>query len=274
MSLGSKESRDYAKALLSGMIVPTLLIALFLVSARATLSPAAAPVKAVPAPTVTYLAGSSYGSSEDREFFWALVDGRDEDKRHTIGSTDGRAQRLISRALRRDGGKFLYLRVDGRDYIVRDAGTVSSASEMVKPMEELGKKMGELGGRQGVLGGRQGELGGAQGMLGARQAELAARQVKLSLRIHSRERDGLSTAALEREKRDIDEEMRECSEKQTELGRRQTELGAQQTKLGAIQSRYGAEMSRVSADVEKRMRRLAQESIQSGQAVELTDDDA
>jgi hypothetical protein len=33
-------------------------------------------------------------------------------------------------------------------------------------------------------------------------------------------------------------------------------------------------MSRVSADVEKRMRKLAQESIQSGRAVELTDDDA
>jgi len=111
-------------------------------------------------------------------------------------------------------------------------------------------------------------------MLGARQAELAARQVSLSLRIHSRERDGLSTAALEREKRDIDEEMRQCSDRQTELGRRQTELGAQQTKLGAVQTRYGAEMTRVSAEVEKRMRRLAEDSIQSGQAVEITDDDA
>jgi len=258
MSLRSRESRANAKAFLSGMVVPTLLITLFLASARATLS----------------AAGSSYGHSDDRDFFWALVEGGDSGKRQTIGSTDDRAQRMITRALRRESGKFLYFRMDDRDYIVRDPETIATATAIVEPIETLGRKMGELGGRQGALGGRQGALGGEQGRLGARQAELTARQMSLAFQIRSRERRGLSTAQLEREQRRIEEAMNECSRRQSELGQRQSELGEQQSTLGAEQSRYGEQMSRLSQEVEKKLRKLVRESIESGQATESTEDDA
>jgi len=257
MSLRSRESRANARAFLSGMVVPTLLITLFLASARATLS----------------AAGSSYGSS-DRDFFWALVEGRDGGKRQTIGSTDDRAQRMITRALRRESGEFLYFRMDDRDYIVRDPETIATATAIVEPMEALGRKMGELGGRQGALGGRQGALGGELGRLGARQAELTARQMSLAFQIHSRERRGLSTAQLEREQRQIEEAMNECSRRQSDLGQRQSELGEQQSTLGAEQSRYGEQMNRVSQEVEKKLRKLLRQSIESGQATEFTEDDA
>jgi len=131
-------------------------------------------------------------------------------------------------------------------------------------MQVLGRKMGELGGRQGALGGRQGVLGSEQGVLGARQAELAARQGSLALQVRSRERRGLSTAgfgARAETDRPGDEGVLQT---QSELGRRQSELGEQQSVLGAEQSRYGEEMSRLSAEVEKGMRKLARESIESG----------
>src|SRR5262245_22166823 len=339
MSLRSRESRAYLKALLSGLVVPTMLIALFLASARATYSPVPAtpsskktaassiaeakPPTAVakpstakaqvvsnapkrnatrdvrqadasptlrvavavttdPAPMLVTagtksacLAGRSYGySDDDRDFFLSLVEAGEDDKRQTVGTTDDRALRMITRASRRERGKFLYLRIDHRDYIVRDPKTIAAASETVEPMQALGQKMGELGGRQGALGGRQGMLGGEQGALGARHAELAMRQASLSLQIRARERRGLSTAGLEREQRRIDQAMRECSRLQSELGRRQSELGERQSVLGAEQSRYGKEMSRLSAEVDKAMRRLAREAIESGEAEELTDDDA
>ena len=343
MNFRSPESRADFKALLSGMVVPTLLIALFLASARATLSPAPAPSNSIRpalsaiaaakpstvAPTAVSLqsnsrvpmasaaskrncstralpkaaaptsqvplavatdaapmfvvagmgsacvAGSSYGYSQDddRNFLWALVEGREGGKQQTVGNTDEHAQRMITRALRRERGKFLYLRIDHRDYIVRDPETIAAASELVEPMQVLGRKMGELGGRQGALGGRQGALGSEQGILGARQAELTMRQVSLGLQIRSRERRGLSTAGLEREHKRIDQALKECSRRQSELGRRQSELGEHQSVLGAEQSRYGEEMSRLSEEVEKSMRKLARESIDSRKAMELTDDD-
>ena len=334
MSLRSPESRAYARAFLSGMVVPTLLISSFLASARATFSPAPAspsvdrptstqgaspkpsvakpvaqpvaqpvakavakpvtkpvtkpvaklvvnpvaqpaaqPVLATAAILNCSAAGSSNGDSDDRDFFWALVEGGDR-KRHTVGNTDERAQRMITRALRLGGGKFLYFRMDDRDYIVRDAETISAASKIVEPMEVLGRKMGELGGRQGALGGRQGALGGEQGRLGARQAELAAQQVSLAFKIRSRERRGLSTSLLEREQKRVDEAMRECSRRQSELGSRQSELGEEQSILGAEQSRYGAQMSRLSVEVEEKLRTLLRRSIESGEAMEPTEDDA
>src|SRR6185503_18990822 len=168
MSLRSQESRAQTKALLTGLVVPTLLMASFVISARTTFTPepasakasespvASAPVVSAPvvsapvAPTPAALApaalapvtraavaptpvastpvasapvasvravvlthgaaepvtactaGSSYGHSDDgdREFFWALVEGQGSDNRQTIGTTDERAQRMISRALR------------------------------------------------------------------------------------------------------------------------------------------------------------------------------
>jgi len=244
--------------------------------ARVTTRVAVAPHAAVMA-VIASMDGSSYGYSNDdndRDFFWALVEARNGRGRTTIGTTDDRAQEAISRALRQQRGKFLYLRLDDQDYIVRDPETIARASRQVEPMQELGRKMGELGGRQGQLGGRQGELGGLQGQLGARQAELAMRQASLGMKIHARERRGLSTAELEREQERIDAEMRQCSRQQNELGRRQSELGARQSVLGAEQSRYGEEMSRVSREVEKAMRKLAREATDSGLAKELDDTDA
>ena len=281
----TSETRATAWAMATGLILPIFLIAAFLACARAKLGPAPggewseAPKPAPSAAGVietASLGGSSYGYSDDRgrDFFWAIVEARGSRGRQTIGTTDDRAQEAIDWALRRNKGKFLYLRLDDRDYIVRDSRTLARAERLAKPMQELGHRMGELGARQGELGARQGALGGEQGKLGARQGALGARQADLAFKRHSRERRGLSTRDLDREQERIDAEMESCSRAQRLLGERQSELGARQAVLGEEQSRYGEEMNRLSRQVEREMRKLAREAIDSGEAQELENIDA
>lgn len=275
------------------VLLPILLIAAFLATARAMFgnapesatrviaAPAPAAIGNSAAPTPAKAVGAtmsrSSGYSDDEggsDFFWALVEARGSRGRETIGTTDEQAARAISRALREQSGVFLYVRVDGLDYILRDPKTIARATELVQPMQALGRKMGELGGRQGVLGRQQGTLGREQGRLGARQAMLGARQASVSLKIHGRERRGLSTADLEREQGRIHAEMEQYSRRQNELGERQTKLGGLQSALAEEQSRYGEAMSRVSRDVERAIRTLAREAIESGQAQVLAENEA
>src|SRR5436190_11665100 len=160
MSSQSQERRAYLRALASGLIVPTLLIAAFLASVVATPRPSARsalaplPVPARPAQVATppgpspmlalATSGDAYGFSDEGadHVFWALVEGGERRGSQTIGSTDDRARRAIARASRREPGKFLYLRIDSRDYIVRDSKILMAAREIVEPVQVLGRKMG------------------------------------------------------------------------------------------------------------------------------------
>ena len=284
MNSRATENRATAWAMATGLILPILLIAAFLACARAKLGPAAGaelaeaprPAPSTPVIETASMGGSSYGYSdgEGRDFFWAIVESRGSKGRQTIGSTDDRAQEAIDWALRRNKGKFLYLRLEDRDYIVRDPQIIARAERVVKPMQELGQRMGELGARQGELGARQGSLGGEQGRLGARQGALGIRQAEIAFKRHDRERRGLSTRDLDREQERIDAEMESCSRAQRLLGERQSELGARQAVLGEKQGRYGEEMNRVSRDVGREMRKLARQALESGEAQELDTIDA
>lgn len=219
----------------------------------------------------------SYGYNDDdqRDFFWALVQPSDDgDGINTIGSTDVRASKMIKKAAAQDEGRFLYVRVDGRDRVIRDAALIERADQIVEPMQELGKKMGELGGRQGRLGGQQGQLGGQQGRLGARQGALASRSAILGSRMASRSRRGLDTSDLEAEQRKIEAEQQAIGEEMDELGRQMTELGAKQEVLGKEQERYGKQMQTISQKAETQIRDLAQEAIQKGKAPAISGVDA
>ena len=207
-----------------------------------------------------------YNDDDSRDFYWALVQPQDDDGLNTIGSTDRRATRVIREAARESKERFLYVRLDGRDRLIRDAALIERADEIVEPMQELGKKMGELGGRQGALGGQQGRLGARQGQLGARQAALAGRNSLIATRMASRSRRGLDTAELEAEQRKLEAEQEALSEEMEELGRQQEALGEKQSVLGAEQERYGQQMQTVNRKVETEIRQLTEKAIQTGKA--------
>lgn len=139
-----------------------------------------------------------------------------------------------ARALRRGGEALLYVRHDGRAYVIRDAATVREAEAIFRPQAELGRRQGELGSRQGALGTRQAALGRRQAEIGLRQAS-AGRS------------DGDSRL-------------------QDELGRLQDELGRQQEALGRQQSALGREQERLGREAAAKIRALVEDALRRGVA--------
>ena len=130
----------------------------------------------------------------------------------------------------------LYVRQDGRAYVIRDAAILQRAEAIMKPQQDLGARQGELGAQQGELGSRQGALGAEQGRLGARMADSTPRQ------------------------------MAELGRQQGELGRRQAELGRQQAALGERQAALGREQARLVQLARPQFRALVTEAIRKGLA--------
>lgn len=151
------------------------------------------------------------------------------------GSTDDLRR---ARALRTGGEPLLYVRRDGKAYLIRDAATLRQADAIFAPQQALGRQQAALGSRQAGLGSRQAALGG-------RQAELSSRQV-----------------AARRPSADF-------SREQEELGRQQAALGEQQRALGEQQARLGEEQARLARAAQAKFRALVDASLRRGVAREI-----
>lgn len=222
---------------------------------------------AVPVGSRSYSYGTITGDDDDLDFAWALVKPDGDRGRETFGTTDQRASHLIEQELRAKRGRFLYVRVDERDYVVRDPALLARADEIVEPMAELGRRMGELGARQGSLGAQQGRLGGEQGRLGARQGVIASKRARLAVR--SAVNDADDDAEVRRIERELAAEERALGREMARLGERQAELGERQAELGREQGRYGKQMSKISQDTATQIRALMRDAIRDGRAVEI-----
>ncbi len=176
-------------------------------------------------------------------------------------------------------------RRNGKSYVIRDAATVRSAEEILRPQEELGR-------RQAELGEQQGKLGEQQAMLGAEQAKAFDKQLNpRELENLKRELKRLQT---EMNKINLEESMRtaseaqvqiaklqaELGEAQSELGReqshtavdqsqfgeQQSKLGEQQSRLGELQSNLGEEQSRAAKKAGQKLRELINRALANGLA--------
>lgn len=133
----------------------------------------------------------------------------------------------------------LWIRRDGRRYVVTDAAALQQILDAGKPQAELGKRQAALGEEQAALGEQQAALGAQQGELGARQ-----------------ERDP-EDGALARQ--------------QAQLGRKQAALGGKQAALGEKQAALGRQQAQLAKALERTVGRLIDQLIQSGKARELKD---
>jgi len=143
-----------------------------------------------------------------------------------------------------DGNGVLWLRRDGKAYVVRDAATLARFRQLYAETTRLGEAQGKLGDQQGKLGERQGEIGARMGEIGARIGALAAQQAQLALAAAG-EGDAAAGEAAAAARREVEkaraemeqpamrEEMRQLARQQTELGRQQAELGKQQAAASA-----------------------------------------
>lgn len=217
-------------------------------------APPAAPTIAPPAPPPppTLRTRGTFSISDTRGGdAYVLIEG--DDVTMAGHSDDIRtAQRL-----RQGNAPVLWVRKNGKQYVVRDAATMQRMKDAHAPVQALGEQQGKLGEQQGALGERQGELGSRQGELGVKMAEIAQDQAAAALR-------GADTreAANDRRMKALQDEQEALARQQEVLARQQEPLARQQEALARKQM---AATDRLQRDVD----RLLDEAIRSGKAQQL-----
>ena len=159
--------------------------------------------------------------------------------------------------LQQGNAPVLWVRKNGKQYVVRDAATVQRMKAAHAPVQALGEQQGKLGEQQGALGERQGELGSRQGELGVKMSEIAQDQAAAALR-------GADTreAANDRRMKELQDEQEALARQQEVLARQQEPLARQQEALARKQM---AATDRLRRDVD----RLLDEAIRNGKAQQL-----
>jgi hypothetical protein len=105
---------------------------------------------------------------------WVLFSDRGNDQSMSGSMQDlKRAKKAVGK------GPALWVRRDGREWLVRDPKLIARASALFAPLEELGRKQGELGEKQGQLGARMGALSSDAEHYEREMEELAAKQEAL-----------------------------------------------------------------------------------------------
>ena len=217
-------------------------------------APPAAPTIAPPAPPPppTLRTRGAFSISDTRGGdAYVLIEG--DDVTMAGHSDDIRtAQRL-----QQGNAPVLWVRKNGKQYVVRDAATVQRMKDAHAPVHALGEQQGKLGEQQGALGERQGELGSRQGELGVKMSEIAQDQAAAALR-------GADTreAANDRRMKALQDEQEALARQQEVLARQQEPLARQQEALARKQM---AATDRLRRDVD----RLLDEAIRNGKAQQL-----
>jgi len=148
------------------------------------------------------------------------------------------------------GGDVLWMRHDGRRYLIRDPAALARFQALHAQSLELAEAQADLGDRQGDIGDHQAELGERLTELSAQMAESAARHAETAL---AASRDLGDTALRERAAAQQAAELM----RRKELGKAIQHLASQQAKLGLQQ----AELGKLQSDASMRARHQAEEMI-------------
>jgi hypothetical protein len=238
------EREQPARATALRAIGPAALLLPAVASAEAADAPAAASLR-----TVAY----AYSAAEDSGFSWAVLRPGDADDARVTVDLDDRTSPGLSRLRHESPVPVFWFRLDGDEFVVRDAAMVAEADAAQRPLGEIGRRMGEVGGEQGRVGGRQGRIGGRLGLLGARLAQMRTR---LSLAGHADDPDT---------RRQLD-----AIEQQLDaLRREQLPLGEQMRALGEQMARLGREMAAATDQARRQLRALAERAVREGKAERL-----
>lgn len=182
---------------------------------------------------------------------YVLIDG---DHVSMAGSSD---DIRTAKAAQRGDEPVLWLREDGKQYLVRDPATLQRVKEAHAPVAALGEQQGRLGEQQGALGARQGGLGAKQGELGARMAAIAAEQAAAGLQ------------GREARQAETDRRMKALAEEQDALARQQEALARQQEPLARQQEALARRQEAASESMQREVARLLHDAIRSGKAQRL-----
>jgi len=219
-------------------------------------APAAPPVPTVappapPAPPKHAGHGSTHVINIDREGSgdaYVLIDGNEV-------TMAGRSDDIdIARKLQQGNAPVMWVRQDGKQYVVRDSATLQRVKAAHAPMEALGAQQGQLGEKQGALGERQGALGEKQGELGVKMAAIASEQASAAMR------GGQGRQA------EIDRKMEALAQEQEALSKQQETLSRQQEPLARQQEVLARRQEAAVVQMQRDVDRLVGDAIRSGKA--------
>jgi beta-lactamase regulating signal transducer with metallopeptidase domain len=193
---------------------------------------------------------------------WSIGDSRGGDAYVLIDGDDvsmaGHSEDIrTAQRLQQGNAPVLWVRKNGKQYVVRDAATVQQMKAAHAPVQALGEQQGKLGEQQGALGERQGELGAKQGELGVRMSEIATGQAAAALR-------GEDTRDAAHDRR-----MKALADEQEALARQQEALARQQEPLARQQEALARKQVAASDKMQRDVDRLLGEAIRSGKAQQL-----
>ncbi|CAN7513598.1 hypothetical protein LJR143_003424 [Pseudoxanthomonas sp. LjRoot143] len=213
--------------------------------------PNVAPPAPPPPPAAPRVTGMLSISDSRNGDAYVLIDG--DDVTMAGHSDDIRtAQRL-----KQGSAPVMWVRQDGKQYVVRDAATLQRVKAAHLPVQQLGEQQGKLGEQQGALGERQGNLGAKQGELGGKMAAIAAEQANAAVQ---------GKAARQAE---IDRRMDALADEQEQLARQQEVLARQQEPLARQQEALARKQMAATDKMQRDVDRLLGEAIRSGKAQQL-----
>lgn len=217
-------------------------------------APPAAPTIAPPAPPPppTLRTRGAFSISDTRGGdAYVLIEG--DDVTMAGHSDDIRtAQRL-----QQGNAPVLWVRKNGKQYVVRDPDTLKRIKAAHAPMEALGAQQGKLGEAQGALGERQGDLGVKQGELGVKMSAIATEQAAAAMR------------GGEGRQVELDRKMEALAREQEALAKRQEALARQQEPLARQQEALARQQAAAVVRMQRDVDRLVGEAIRSGKAQRL-----
>jgi len=147
--------------------------------------------------------------------------------------------------IKKGGPERLYVKKDGKVYIITDTHVLGDMKKAVAPMIAIGRKQSALGEQQSKIGEQQSAIGEKQSKLGEQMSEIGSQMSELAQKLAGNEnsqdeyqakQDDLQRKmeALQKQMDALNSKMDEPSKKQEALGKKQDALGREQDKASKI----------------------------------------
>ncbi|GLQ89492.1 M56 family metallopeptidase [Dyella flagellata] len=177
-----------------------------------------------------------------------------------------------ARRLSKADGSLLWLRENGKSYVIRNADAIRQAKDIYAQSAQLAQAQGELAGKQGELAGEQAGLAARQGALASRQSEIAGRRAAIqaqreALRAASASPDHIGDAAsLEGQLRGIDSEEAEVQRESKAIDQSAASLSRQEAELSQHETEMSKQQQLSSQQMDKQLDELLRNAIAKGLA--------
>ena len=164
-----------------------------------------------------------------RKYSYALVT---KNGNSTFENWDGNDQSIS----RKGGPDRLYVKKDGKLFIITDSSTIAQMKKAMEPMMKIAAKQSAVGDQQSKIGDEQTKIGDKQSKLGDEMSKIGEKMGEVGSHQGSdgemqKLQDQMNV--LQKQMDELNKQMSGPSQKQDELSRKQSELGRQQDKASA-----------------------------------------